>query len=188
MATYGSAAAWLGLQATEGNGGTTVINNTELANDQADNEVNDNNDAAITQPADAAALAGSGATLSDEKAAFLPLGVFTIAPKGADEAVALVHLAVSKDGILRGTYYNLKTDKDQNIHGAVNKEDHSLAWTLGPKGTKVFHTWLEDLTDLPAPVTVRTEDGKTHMWTLARYTEKDEQKSVDEAKISAAAK
>ena len=184
--TYGAAATWLGMSALDNGGGNVTINNN--ASEVAANTANDEAAAeeSKTQPEDAAELAATGATAQDPQAAFLPLGVFSVAPKGKKEAAALVHLAVSKDGLVRGTYYNLKTDKDENIEGAVNKEDGSMAWTVQGKKEEVFHAWLDDVTDPPGPVTVRIGKGPTHVWTMARYTEKDEQRSLKESKRSEA--
>lgn len=167
-----------------GDGGNVTVNNnapqvvSDTANDEAAVEESK------TQPEDAAELAATGATAQDPQAKFLPLGVFSVAPKGKKEAVALIHLAVSKDGLVRGTFYNLKNDKDENIEGAVNKEDGSIAWTVSGKKEEVFHAWLDDVTDPPGPVTVRIGKGPTHVWTMARYTEEDEKKSLQESKRS----
>ena len=153
------------------------------SNDNDDSD--DGDDAAdepITQPENATALAASGAGDVDSKAKFLPLGVFSIAPEGETEATALLHLAVSKEGVVRGTYHDLKTDKDENIRGAVDKQDHSIAWTIGNQGNTIFHTWLEDLTEQSGPVTEKTADGQVKLLTIAHYTEEDDKKSAEEEK------
>ncbi len=181
MASFGTAATWLGLSALENGGG--VENNVTVYPTQQNEEntaSSANSTGADTQVEDAAELAARGASPEGPNDRFLPLGVFSFAPKGEKEAVALVHLAVSKDGLVRGTYYNLRTNKDLNIQGAVDKEDQSVAWTLGPNGKVVYHTSLEDLTDPPGAVTVRTKNGEAQEWTLARYSAADEKQAFDE--------
>ncbi len=190
-ASLGTAAGWLGLSALDSgvaNANPIISSNpTTLANVQPDenlaqdNQNDDDEDAPLTQPANAAQVAAIGNQDPGAEATFLPLGVYSIAPAGETEAVALLHLAVSKEGTVRGTYYDLKTDKDQNIQGAIDKKDHSLAWTVGTDGKTVFHTWLEDLTEQSGPVTVRTNDGPTQEWTIARYTEENEKNSLNRA-------
>lgn len=201
-ASWGTTAAWLGLPAvaagvnsiaqpvysgavaaTESGTNETatpdsqaVVADTNLDNNSDDNngdEGADDADAPIEQPAAATALAASGVAEPAAQAKFLPLGVYTIAPEGETEAVAILHLAVSKEGIVRGTYHDLKTDKDENIRGAVDKKEHSIAWTIGGGGKTIFHTWLEDLTEQSGPVTEKTADGQTRVLTIARYTEDD---------------
>lgn len=170
--------------ANDGPAAADVAATESAADDVADNDDDNDADEPLTQPAEAPELAAQGAADPAGDAKFLPLGVFSIAPEGQTEAAALVHLAVSKDGIVRGTYYDLKTDKDQTVHGAVNKENHSVAFTLG-KGKTVYQTWLEDLIEEQSgPVTVKTGEGPSQTWTIARYTEEDDKKSggADETK------
>jgi hypothetical protein len=199
-ATLGTAAGWLGLSALDAGTGPaaeTIVNNdnTPIAGgpladepDDADDDTdniqvagNDPNDG-LAQPDDAPALAARGTAEPEADARFLPLGVFSVAPADQTDAVALVHLAISKDGLVRGTYYDLKTDKDENIQGAVNKENHSVAWTIGNDRQTVYQTWLEDLTqEQSGPLTVRAEGGQTRVWTIARYTQQDDARPGNDA-------
>jgi hypothetical protein len=193
-ATLGTAATWLGLDALEGAGypaaDTTVYTgdsatteNQTADNDNADDDAADNaadqtadnaaDDESSKLPASAAEankLASSGAAEQASDAKFLPLGVYSIAPEGQDDATAVVHLAVSKEGVVRGTYYDLKTDKDSNIQGAVDKKTGRVAWSVVGDGKVVYETTLRSLTDDTGAISVHEADGNSQAWSMAHYT------------------
>ncbi len=200
-ATLGATAGWLGANALDWNNNngypaTTVYtgNNDTVDNLPANNETVNNEESgeAASDPqtadnesdstddnqpevsaADAAALAAQGNTEPAKDEKFMPLGVFTIAPENQDEASALLHLAVTKDGVLRGTLLDLKTDKDENIQGAVDQKTGLVAWTVAGAGKVVFQTSLKDLTEQSGPVAVHFANGKSDTWTIAHHSEKD---------------
>ncbi len=84
---------------------------------------------------------------------------------------AMVQLAVSKEGTVRGTYYDLVTDKEQTIQGAVDKNTQKVAFTAGDNGKVVFETGLANLTQDAGPVALYFENGATRPWTLSRFAE-----------------
>ena len=199
ISTFGATAAWLGLNAAEplyGNYGTVdnVLtsetedepadesadseneneaaadeNSGENNNDEINSEANNAPELTPEQIAAAKQLAISGKEDPSKETSFLPLGVFSIAPQGQAEASALVQLAVSKNGIMRGTYYDLLTDHDQPIRGAVDKKTQQVAFTFGDQGKVTFETSLGNLTQAKGGIVAHFENGKTSNWTLARY-------------------
>lgn len=190
ISTFGATAAWLGLEAASpyyGNYGSAPVNNVLTADseDAGDSEdtvepATSESDAAdestdtVSAPtpeqvAKATELASSGKQDPPKNTSFLPLGVFSIAPQGQTEASALVQLAVSKDGLLRGSYYDLLTDHDQPIRGTVNKKTQEVAFTFGINGKVTFETTLPNLTQDKGTLAAHFENGKTSNWTLARY-------------------
>jgi hypothetical protein len=203
-ASLGAAAGWLGADALADDFGVnneTVYTSdgaapaddqadqsSEAAPDQVSNEPQEEQIDYAAEAAEAAKLAAGGATEPGADAKFLPLGVYTFAPEGQNEASAIVHLAISKQGVVRGTYFDINADKDENIQGAVDKKTGRVAWTVGPQGKVVFHTFLQDLTQPSGPVSVHFENGKTGEWTIARYTEDDAKKSGAETKAPFEAK
>jgi hypothetical protein len=187
----GAVGGWLGASALDDGFG---VNNETVYTGENDNATDDQADqtadAAQDQPANAeqfdvaaearqaAELAATGTGEPGAQAKFLPLGVYTIAPEGNNEASAIVHLAVSQQGVLRGTYFDIKADKDENIQGAVDKKTGRVAWTVGPQGKVVFYTFVKDLTEPSGPVSVRAENGQTNEWTIARYSEEEAKKTA----------
>jgi len=147
--------------------------NLESENEQAagenDAEANKTSQLTPDQIAAAKQLAISGKNDPTKDTTFLPLGVFSIAPQGQAEASTLVQLAVSKTGIVRGTYYDLLTDHDQPIRGALDKKTQQVAFTFGDQGKVTFETSLGNLTQAKGGIVAHFENGKTSNWTLARY-------------------
>lgn len=177
VANWGTTAAWLGLGAAApawgGYGPTdTTIYDTDnellnTANVEANVGQNLSTEALAEQSAAAQKLAEQGALNVAQDEQFMPLGVFTLAPEDQTEATAMVQLAVSKQGVLRGTYYDLLSDTDQPIQGSVDKQTQRAAWTVGGKVT--FQTALPVLTEASGPVSVHYENGQSRQWVLARY-------------------
>lgn len=179
-AGWGNAAEWLGLGAAtapvwHGYGATnTTIYDTDNEDlDAPEARFTEGRNATVdelaTETKGARELAAKGVNEPAKDAAFLPLGVFTLAPENQTEATALVQLALGKDGTLRGTYHDLLGNADHQIRGAVDKGTHRAAWTFGPHGKTTFQTALAVLTEPSGPVSVHYENGQTRQWVLARF-------------------
>jgi hypothetical protein len=154
---------------------TTQVVTSDNDSTEPTNQVADTAAPETEYPAEEAnQLANSGAQEPGTDAKFLPLGVYSIAPQGTDEASGLVQLAVSKEGVLRGTFVDAE-DKDHTITGAVDKKTGRMAWTVAPNTKTVYHTTLQELTKEsgPSPLLVSTEHGQAK-WTIAHYTKDDE--------------
>ncbi len=138
------------------------------------------------QAAQAEKLARSGAKDPPKDTAFLPLGVFSSAPQGKSEASALVHLAISKTGLVRGTYFDLLSDQDYPIRGALDKKTQQVAFTFGPQDKVVFETSLANLTQSQGAVAAHIENGQATKWIMARYEKEpaDEDAADDNAATS----
>ena len=120
--------------------------------------------------------AGGGDRLSQPAAApaaedWMPLGVFAVTndgePSGAEPTMFL-QLAVSKQGVISGTFQNTATDTAQQIEGMVDKETQRAAWV--PKGKKppIMETGISNLTQDTTPALVHFADGSTQQWLLVR--------------------
>jgi hypothetical protein len=188
IATWGTTAAWLGLGAatTPVWGGYGPTNTTIYDTDSEDLSApgseppggqNLSPEALAAESAAARELAAKGKNESGQSESFLPLGVFTLAPENQTEASAMLQLAVSKQGVLRGSYYDLLSDVDHRIRGQVDKKTQRVAWTFGPQGKVMFQTALGVLTEPSGPVSVHYENGQTRQWVLARY---DKEPSEDD--------
>lgn len=144
VATLGTTAAWLGIAAT-----TNVYTGDNAENDATD----------------------SGAADVDSTAAgdFLPLGVFALAPKSEKDATVLVQLAVTREGEVRGNYYDVLTGQDHPVTGTVDKQTQQATFKTVPGGNVTFETTLANLTRAAGSVTLRLANGQTRQWTLARF-------------------
>jgi hypothetical protein len=166
VAGFGTAAAWLGITAAAANDTTVYTSDTA---DEGDDSVDDDaTDQAPNDDNSASQLAKTGAGQQAGEGDFLSLGVFKLSPKGQPNAWAMLNLAVSKSGVVRGTYYDILSDEEQPVQGAVDKATQRVAFTIGAQGTIVFETLLPNLTSDSGSITLQYNDGTKSQWTLAR--------------------
>jgi len=102
---------------------------------------------------------------------WMPLGVFAITsdgkPTGAEPTMYL-QLAVSKQGVINGTYQDTATNTVQSIEGMVDKQTQRAAWTAAGKTRPLMETGIVNLTKDTAPALVHFADGTTQQWLLVR--------------------
>ena len=183
-ATFGGAATWLGLSAlgsgsgVAGDDGTVYTSDADDSGDDETDDSQENGSQATDESEDsddsaelAEELAHAGAVDLPADTTFLPLGVYSLVAASHEDASALVQLSVSKDGVLRGSYYDLVSDEGQKIQGAVDKKTQRVAWTIGANGRVVFESSLSDLTQATGPVSLYFENGQTREWNLTRLEE-----------------
>lgn len=102
---------------------------------------------------------------------WMPLGVFAITsdgePTGAEPTMFL-QLAVSKQGILSGTFQNTATNTVQAVEGMVDKQTQRAAWTAADKVRPLMETGIVNLTLDSTPALVHFADGTTQQCLLVR--------------------
>ena len=101
---------------------------------------------------------------------WLPLGVFALVPDGDPDAVPnmFLQLAVSKEGIVAGTYQNKTTQKTEAIEGMVDQQSQRAAWTFVGKTKPIMETGLANLTMNETKALVHFSDGQTQQWLMVR--------------------
>ena len=109
-------------------------------------------DLATSAPAEPAASeqAGSNPPAGAQTATdpnWLPLGVFGLMPEGKKTPQMVFQLAVNKEGVVRGNYYDQATDTVQPVHGKVDKQDQRIAWQVGNNKKMVIETGIYNLTE-----------------------------------------
>jgi hypothetical protein len=97
-----------------------------------------------------------------------PLGVYALVPGDQKTSNNMFQLAVDKDGIIRGNYYDGVMDATTPVFGSVNKKTQRAAWTIGKTKDRVFEAGLYNLTQPEAPVLVHFGAEKTQQWLLVR--------------------
>jgi hypothetical protein len=137
-----------------------------------DNSVYYNGEAVSTAEeytAQAASLAATGqAAKPAEQEEWQPLGVFGMIQGEEKEANNIFQLAINKDGVIRGNYYNGLTDTAVPVYGSVDKRTQRAAWVVGEKKDTVYETGLGNLTQPETSMLVHFGKDRTQQWTLVR--------------------
>jgi hypothetical protein len=102
---------------------------------------------------------------------WMPLGVYAMTPDGQPtgaEPTMYLQLAVSKQGMISGTYQNTATNTTDAVEGMVDKQSQRAAWTAAGKTRPLMETGIVNLTQNSAPALVHFADGTTQQWLLVR--------------------
>jgi hypothetical protein len=120
-------------------------------------------------------LAATAADVQDtDQTEWMSLGVFGLAQEEEGEATMLLQMAVSKEGIISGSYHNTVTDQSQSIQGAVDRKTQRAAWTIGDDPSTVLETGIYNLTKDQTPVLVHFGTEKTQTWLMVRLDPPDD--------------
>jgi hypothetical protein len=142
--------------------------------------VNGQQQATAAQYADqATAIATQGQTANppptdDWKA----LGVYALVQGDEKTSNNIFQLAVNKDGIIRGNYYDGITDTTTDVYGSIDKKTQRAAWTIGKKKDRVFEAGVYNLTQEQCSCLVHIGTQKTDQMMLVRM----EQPKTDDKK------
>ncbi len=101
---------------------------------------------------------------------WMPLGVFAITEENATDSGMMVQLAVSKDGIIAGTFYNDLTDSSRPVDGMVDQETQRAAWRFADDKNPeiVMETGIYNLTQDEATALVHFGSEETQTWRMIR--------------------
>ena len=110
------------------------------------------------------------ADLQEDSIEWLPLGVFAITEENGKDSGMLMQLAVSKEGIIAGTYYNDTSSNSRPVEGMVDKETQRAAWKFSDDKQQnvVFETGINNLTQDESTCLVHFGPDKTQTWTMIR--------------------
>jgi hypothetical protein len=97
-----------------------------------------------------------------------PLGVYALVQGDEKTSNNIFQLAVNKDGIIRGNYYDGLTDTTTEVYGSVDKRVQRAAWTIGKKKDRVFEAGMSNLTQLQCPCLVHVGTQTTDQLMLVR--------------------
>ncbi len=96
------------------------------------------------------------------------LGVFEAIPPGQKSSNMLFQLALNKDGIIRGNYYDTRDRNVQLIEGSIDKNVARSVWVVADKKDILFDTSLYNLTRREAAILVHLGKDKIERWVLVR--------------------
>jgi hypothetical protein len=100
-----------------------------------------------------------------------PLGVFGMIEEDEKVAQRIFQLAVNKDGVVRGNYYDSVADSTLPVVGSVDKKTQRVAWSIGDKKDIVFETGLANFTKEESTVLVHHGKENTQQMILVRLEE-----------------
>lgn len=172
VATWVGLAAWCGVTAAPvsyGYGGYG-----ESVSYPAEPAANDAAAAAYEKEVDQAsqlAAAGQQSQAALDQGDWMSVGVFALVPGGQTQANSTVQLNVSKDGIVKGTYYDMLTDSVQPLSGSINLQTQMVAWALDSNKSIVYETGLQTLTENEGPVMVHLPGNQSQKWLMVRMQE-----------------
>ncbi len=110
---------------------------------------------------------------------WMPLGVFALVTNDQEkDPVMMLQLAVNKQGLISGTYYNSSTDTTLPVEGAVDRETQRAAWTIGEKKSTILEAGIFNLTQDETPVLVHFGKEKTQTWLMVRLDTPESDKST----------
>ncbi|PQO33833.1 hypothetical protein C5Y97_16540 [Blastopirellula marina] len=111
--------------------------------------------------------------VDDAKIEWMPLGVFAISEESATDTGMMIQLAVSKEGIIAGTFYNDITGSDRPLEGMVDQKTQRAAWKFADDKDQdiVMETGIYNLTKDEATALVHYDQDKTQTWLLIRLPE-----------------
>ena len=115
--------------------------------------------------------------VDEEKVEWLPLGVFAIGEKDVADSSMLMQLAVSKEGIIAGTYVNDITKSSRPLEGTVDKKTQRAAWKFADEEEHqlVFETGIYNLTKDESKLLVHFGADRTQTWTMIRLPAPEEE-------------
>ena len=125
---------------------------------------------------DTTQIAVSVPEMTDEQAAeieWMPLGVFALTAEGVNASSMYLQLAVSKEGVIAGTFYNESTGATHPVEGMVDEKTQRAVWKAadGSNADVVMETGLYNLTQDQAEVLVHFGPEKTQNVLLVRLDE-----------------
>ncbi len=103
-----------------------------------------------------------------------PWGVFALVRGDEIGSSDIFQLALAKDGVVRGNYYNALTDSTQPAYGSLDRKSQRLAWSIGDKKDTVYETGLYNLTLEETTVLVHFGQERTEQCRLFRVEQPKE--------------
>jgi hypothetical protein len=122
----------------------------------------------------AEAIVTSAPEVAPANADWMPLGVFALSQDGQSTGPApslFLQLAVSKEGVIRGTLNNTITGKTLDVEGMVDKKSQRCAWAAADQSRPIMETGISSLTQDTAPALIHFADGQTQQWLMVRLEE-----------------
>lgn len=103
-----------------------------------------------------------------------PLGVFGLVQGDEQVAQNIFQLAINKQGVVRGNYYDALADNNLKVYGSLDKKTQRVAWSVGEKKDVVFEAGLNNLTQPQTTILVHYGKERSRQMVLVRLQQPDE--------------
>lgn len=178
-ATAGAITGWVAYQWTNpiyyqyGSGGNVYYENNVVY-------VNGNEYGSAEQYYnEASEIASAAPETTDEQAQaddWMPLGVFAITKEGVNASSMYLQLAIRKDGLIGGTFYNESTGVTHPVEGMVDEKTQRAVWKAadGTNADVIMETGIYNLSEDEANILVHFGPDETQEALLVRLDESEE--------------
>jgi hypothetical protein len=175
-ATWGALGGWIGWGAGEPTS-YSYGDNVYYQDDQV--YYGDQSVATAEQYAQQADQIVAGAPpTTPENSEWMPLGVFALTQDNqasGTEPTLFMQLAISKEGVIAGTFQNMETGQAQKLEGMADKKSQRVAWGISGQQRPILETGIANLTQDSSPALIHFADGQTQQWLLVRLPEPKQQ-------------
>jgi hypothetical protein len=131
-------------------------------------------------------IATSGEETKNED--WMPLGVFAvIAEEGQTQTDKLLQLAINREGVIRGNFQDVLTDKVTPVNGAVDKTTQRVSLKIEGNDSVVIDTGLYNLTNDEVPILVHFGPDRQEGRVLIRLKQPEEQSAAAASSTAPAA-
>src|SRR5262249_13746988 len=117
---------------------------------------------------------------------WISLGVFALVRGEETTSTNIFQLAINKDGVLRGNYYDATTDTSTPVHGQVDKNSKRACWTVGDKKMPIFEAGIVNLTKDETTMMVHYRKDRSEQVTAFRIEQPEGGQEQPPAKDGAA--
>jgi hypothetical protein len=119
------------------------------------------------------AIAADVPQVDPDATEWMPLGVFALTNTSGADPTMFVQLAVSKDGVIEGTYHNSSTDSTMQLEGMVDKNSQRAVWRGVGRDLPMMETGIFNLTKEEASVFVHFGGDQIQEWLMVRLEDPD---------------
>jgi len=106
---------------------------------------------------------------ADAQIDWMPLGTFALSSnKDDDNPSTILQLALSKDGLVSGVWFNRATGATSDVEGRVNAETQRLALRKPDQPDVVLEVGVYNLTQIATPCLIHFGTMQTQTWYLTR--------------------
>jgi len=119
-------------------------------------------------------IAAGAPQAKPENSEWLPLGVFALTQDGQASGVEptlFMQLAISREGVISGTFKNMATGQVQTLEGMADQKSQRVAWGVAGQKRPIMETGISNLTQDSSPALIHFADGQTQQWLMVRLPE-----------------